>query len=205
LTVVGALHQYHTCLILITEGYGAPETYYLDRIWKCLDFVFDMPADLDERTKARMILTEVAQKTEAYANLRKIRTPKGFDGNLPQTGENQRSSSGSAQQSVSPETSPPALSNATPPIIQPELNNVLQPGSVEYRYISPSAADVYYATQQNITAHASPAYSSDTGSIGTGGGTMMKPDAGAGDLMLDVDWVNDFNAIWNIVVVDLLL
>lgn len=191
LTLSGALHQYHTTLLLLTEVYAAPERYYLDRIWKCLDFVFELPSDLDRRSKARTILTEVMHKSEIYHNLRRVRAPKALEDRMPSTRLTPTVSTSSPQhQSVSPDISPPPMTNVSPPPVQASLSNILPAGMPEFRNFNSSAADVFYATQQNMATQASPAQSSDTGSIVTGGENAMKFDAGSGDMMLDVDWVS---------------
>lgn len=188
LIIPGALHQYHTCLILLVEGYAAPEKYHLDRIWKCLDFVFELPPDLDRRSKARSILTEVAQKSEMYHNLRKVRAPKALTDRL------QASESELEKQAMTQDTSPPAVAPiATPAMVQVSLNNAMPGGMPEFRnYTSTTSSDVYYATQQKFaTQHVSPAHSSDTGSIVAGVDIGMRSDASSGDLMPDVDWVGE--------------
>lgn len=189
LTILGALHQYHTCLLLITEVYAAPERYYLDRIWKCLDFVFELPADMDRRSKARSILTEVAQKSEIYHNLRRVRAPKALENRMPE--KTTPTPSSARQHSGSPEVVPPPVSQISPPVVTASLSNILPPsGMPEFRNFHSTASDAFYATQQSITAQASPAQSSDTSSLMTGVENPMRFDAGSGDTMLDVDWVS---------------
>jgi hypothetical protein len=77
--VTGALHQYHTALILLSETYATDVRYNEDRVWKCLDFVFECPAHLARKEKARKILTEIVQKTEMYSSLRRIRAPADLE------------------------------------------------------------------------------------------------------------------------------
>jgi hypothetical protein len=60
----------------------------------------------------------------------------------------------------------------------------------EFRNFHTTASDAFYATQQNLSAQASPAQSSDTGSLMTGADNPMRFDAGSGDMMVDVDWVS---------------
>ena len=78
----GAIHQYHTTLLLLTELYAAPERYHQDRIWKCLDFVFELPDGIDRRQKSSLILTEVMKKSATYQQLRKVRAPKVLEERL---------------------------------------------------------------------------------------------------------------------------
>lgn len=182
----GALHQYHTCLLLLIEVYSTPERYYIDRIWKCLDHVFELPSDVDRRTKARSILTEVINKTELYHNLRRVRVPKSvLDNILPENSP----PSYTGQHSGSPDVSPPPVAKTSPPPITASLGSVLpSPRTPEYRKFPTVGTDAIYPTQQSVASSASP-QSSDTGSLL---GTIETPlifSGGSGDMMVDVDWV----------------
>ncbi|KAF2470413.1 uncharacterized protein BDR25DRAFT_262297 [Lindgomyces ingoldianus] len=73
---VGALHQYHTALLLLSELYAKPREPALEeRVWRCLDFAFDLPAGLCGADKSRMILEELAGRTQMYQSLRGVRAP----------------------------------------------------------------------------------------------------------------------------------
>jgi hypothetical protein len=49
-----------------------------DRIWRCLDFVFEPPPNLDREKKARLILTEIRDRLGVYRDARKLRAPTGM-------------------------------------------------------------------------------------------------------------------------------
>ena len=72
----GAIHQYHSSLILLSETYASNVRYHEDRVWKCLDFVFETNPSLPRKEKARLILTDIVQKTEVYGALRRVRAPQ---------------------------------------------------------------------------------------------------------------------------------
>lgn len=73
---VGALHQNHTALLLLNEIYATPPEPTLEaRVWRCLDYVFELAPGLPGRIKRRMLLEELITRTEAYAEMRKIRAP----------------------------------------------------------------------------------------------------------------------------------
>jgi hypothetical protein len=76
---LGAIHQYHSSLILLSEGYASDVRYLEDRAWKCLDFVFETNPQLPRKEKAKTILTDIVQKTEVYSQLRRIRAPQEFE------------------------------------------------------------------------------------------------------------------------------
>jgi hypothetical protein len=73
---VGALHQYHTALLLLNElhsGHNEPEVE--NRIWRCLNFAFDTPSDGSNMDNMRLVLEELVEKTSISANLKKLRVP----------------------------------------------------------------------------------------------------------------------------------
>lgn len=71
----GALHQYQTAFLLLAELYTYPDRREADRIWKVLDYVFEVPPELPRDGKARIILTEIRDKMNAYGTARKLKPP----------------------------------------------------------------------------------------------------------------------------------
>jgi hypothetical protein len=213
--VSGAFHQYHTSLLLLTELYAAPERYFQDRIWKCLDYVFELPDNLDRKQKARLILTEVMQKSAAYHSLRKVRAPKAVDerflsahqtsspppkeesispGISPHTTQpqgHQRQSSQQMQQPQQQQMNPPL-----PPNPHINLNNILSSTGVpEFRNFPPQISDAYYAPGNpgHATMNSTSPQSSDQGSYAApqdvgfrGSNSSNSPN----EMMLDIDWVS---------------
>jgi hypothetical protein len=80
--VLGALHQYHSAILLLSELYATPEHYFEDRIWDTLDYVFELPPDLTRREKATSVFQEIVQKSEYFHSLRRVRTPKKLEDEL---------------------------------------------------------------------------------------------------------------------------
>jgi hypothetical protein len=79
----GALHQFHASLLLLNEMYIADIDPALEqRIWTCLDYTFELPAGGSGVVKTRMILKDLIEKLDIYANLRRWRAPK----DMPQAG-----------------------------------------------------------------------------------------------------------------------
>lgn len=93
----GAYQQYHTALLLVLEIFKFPMRKEADRIWKCLDYVFEVPANLSRDQKARLILTELRDKMNVYRDIRKIRAPTGM---LERLGELQPRDPGSPHDPV---------------------------------------------------------------------------------------------------------
>lgn len=80
---VGALHQYHTALLLLNEMYAASCSPAMEqRAWRCLDFAFDLPPSTSPVEKTRAILEDLMNKTQVYASLKRWRAPK----DMPQAG-----------------------------------------------------------------------------------------------------------------------
>ena len=71
----GALQQYHTAFLLLAEVFTYPMRREADRIWTVLDYVFEVPSQLSRDQKARLILTEIRDRMDAYRNARKLRAP----------------------------------------------------------------------------------------------------------------------------------
>ena len=81
---VGAHQQYQYGLLLLLEIFAFPMRKEADRIWACLDYIFEVPSQLSREQKGRWILTEVRDKTRIYASARKVRAPTGLVDRLVQ-------------------------------------------------------------------------------------------------------------------------
>lgn len=71
----GAYQQYHTAFLLLIEIYLYPNRKEADRIWKCLDYIFETDKSLPREEKGRIILTQMKEKTGVYQEMRKMRAP----------------------------------------------------------------------------------------------------------------------------------
>jgi hypothetical protein len=71
---VGAYNQYHIAFLLVVDLSFYPTCRQADRIWPCLDYVFETDRSEPRLVKARKILEEAQQKTAKYQQIRKIRT-----------------------------------------------------------------------------------------------------------------------------------
>ncbi|KAJ4300789.1 hypothetical protein N0V90_002877 [Kalmusia sp. IMI 367209] len=87
---VGALHQYHSAMLLLSEMYVTRVDAALSaRIWRCLDYTFELPASLSENEKIRFLLSELVERTGSYASLRRVRAPS----DMPHVGPRPKTSS----------------------------------------------------------------------------------------------------------------
>ena len=57
------------------EIYAFPMRKEADRIWACLDYIYDVPRNLSREQKGRWIITQIRDKTGVYMNARKARAP----------------------------------------------------------------------------------------------------------------------------------
>ena len=71
----GALQQYHTAFLLLMEVYVYPLRKEADRIWHCLDYIFERDSREPRREKAKNILSELQRKTAVYQSMRGMRAP----------------------------------------------------------------------------------------------------------------------------------
>ena len=74
-------HQYHSAMMLLTEVYLYPMRKEAVRIWKCLDYVFEIPPHLPPKHKAELVLTALRDRMEVYHQLRKVRGSKQMENN----------------------------------------------------------------------------------------------------------------------------
>jgi hypothetical protein len=123
---VGALHQYHTALLLLNELYARHNEPEVEaRVWKCLDFAFGLPAGGSNMEKTRSILEDLVTKTEAYASMKRLRAPT----NMPHAGPRTHTPGFQARQQEERERSAslqscrsgsgaPGVETSTSPIVQ---------------------------------------------------------------------------------------
>lgn len=80
---VGALHQWHSALLILNEMYALPWTPALEqRAWRVLDFVFELGPGMTNTEKTRAVLEELMNKMQVYQSLKRWRAPK----DMPQAG-----------------------------------------------------------------------------------------------------------------------
>ncbi|KAI7139441.1 hypothetical protein KC317_g7521 [Hortaea werneckii] len=69
----GAFNQYHSALMLMVEVYAYPMRKDAAKIWKCLDYIFDIPPHLSPKQKAELVITDLRDRMEVYHQMRKLR------------------------------------------------------------------------------------------------------------------------------------
>ncbi|KAI0898216.1 hypothetical protein F4806DRAFT_350788 [Annulohypoxylon nitens] len=122
---LGAFFQYQVALLLATEVYFRPQSREADRIWTCLDYVFNMDRRLPPEAKAIQLLSEVQSKTAVYMRMRKMRGPTSLSRAAPV----QNALAGTAKP-----VPPVAIHNRQPPVgmdvpkVEPGYTPPLPPG-----------------------------------------------------------------------------
>ncbi|KAK2821782.1 hypothetical protein FQN49_007681, partial [Arthroderma sp. PD_2] len=87
----GAVTQYQIAFLILMEVWAYPMRKEADRIWRCLDYVFETPSTpappegagknarhqviMQRDDKARLILEQLRDRMEAYREMRKLRVP----------------------------------------------------------------------------------------------------------------------------------
>lgn len=160
----GAHQQYHYGLLLLLEIFAFPMRKEADRIWTCLDYIFEVPPHLSRDQKGRWILTEIRDKTATYQSARKLRAPTGLVDRLGQ------------QPSLKSETSPdPRLS-----VGKKQHSNPSTVGSSQGRV----AGDPLFSQKVNVNevqGNNEPRYLSEN--------IPLPTPTVSDDRMVDIDWV----------------
>lgn len=177
----GAWQQYHVAFLLLLEVYTNPQRKEVDRIWPCLDYVFETQASEPRQVKGRKILSELQQKTAAYQSMRGMRAPITMQKHLV------KRPSGRSESQAS--TSSDAVSNSH-----------AGTGEVSAVGKAPIQQGIVYAGVSNgeslwaLTDQQSPEASSESGSAGHR--SSVGPSVGsADDLMAEIDW-DAFDALF---------
>jgi hypothetical protein len=182
----GAYQQYHAAFLLLMETYIYPNLKEADRIWACLDWIFECDPRDDRALKARKVLSELQQKTAVYQSMRGMRAPivmeKALGQRPPRVADNQEKKQDKpislGYTARSPEVSERSASLDVPSVGKAPLQDMVFAGV--------SNGESLWA----MPTHRSPEASSDSNSV-SGTGQQRAPAMGAGDsLMADIDWVS---------------
>ncbi|KAH7328412.1 hypothetical protein B0I35DRAFT_17558 [Stachybotrys elegans] len=113
----GAYQQFQLSLILVHEIYRGDPTPRADRVWPCLDYVFDKDGSLPSAEKRQEILRELSYKASVYQHIRRPRaSPQAppaasLKSRQPQPGSDMSSSFKARGLSISELTHPSSLSS----------------------------------------------------------------------------------------------
>ncbi|KAL3418979.1 fungal specific transcription factor domain-containing protein [Phlyctema vagabunda] len=167
----GAWQQYHVAFLLLMEVYTHQQCKEADRIWPCLDYIFEVDSSEPRAVKARRVLSELQWKTSVYQSMRGMRAPLTMQEHLEK-----KTSIPSERASFSPEADS----------ISPMMPQKSSIGKVPLQ-------DVVFAGVSNgeslwaLPTQQSPEDSSEHGSSGKQ--PSIVPLDEVDGVMADVDWV----------------
>ncbi|KFY39558.1 hypothetical protein V494_03919 [Pseudogymnoascus sp. VKM F-4513 (FW-928)] len=69
----GAFNQHHAAFLLLWDSHFSSHDENLDRIWRCMDYVFETDPSKSREEKALKVLGELQEKTLVYQQFRKMR------------------------------------------------------------------------------------------------------------------------------------
>ncbi|CZR50594.1 probable binuclear zinc cluster transcription factor that regulates the ratio between aurofusarin and rubrofusarin biosynthesis [Phialocephala subalpina] len=218
----GAYQQYHTAFLLLMEVYVYPQRKEADRIWACLDYIFETNSPEPRRLKGKKILSELQQKTAIYQSMRGMRAPTVMEKHVGQreprvVDSTSKPNTGDTNvvgglHYINPKREEPSTSGPSSPS-GPVYNSASNLQGVPGPNIGRMPlADMQFAGVSNgeslwaLPSSQSPEASSDTISI-VGQAPMAAPPAGSGgppgppgnsgmdDPMADIDW-DAFDALF---------
>jgi hypothetical protein len=82
----GAFNQYHSALLLMVEVYAYPMRKDAPRIWKCLDYIFDIPPHLSPKQKAELVITDLRDRMEIFHQMRRVRATTQMEARVSSLG-----------------------------------------------------------------------------------------------------------------------
>ncbi|RDW85024.1 hypothetical protein BP6252_02614 [Coleophoma cylindrospora] len=170
----GAWQQYHVAFLLLLEVYAHPHCQEVNRIWPCLDYVFETQASEPRQIKGRKIISELKRKTTVYQSMRGMRAPIAMQKHL---GE-QPARKSESQTSTSPE-----------PVSNPYVGTS-EKSAVGKAPIQPGVVFAGVSNGESLWAlpdQESPEASSESGS-GSQRPSLAPSAAGTDDLMAEIDW-----------------
>lgn len=213
----GAHQQYHIGFLLLLEIFAFPMRKEADRIWACLDYIFEVPPQLSRENKGRWIITQVRDKTAIYQGARKTRAPTGLTDQLrarqpspqDQKPQQQQSSRVSHEkiQPVDPRSSPadqngvqqqqqrPQVIPSTHEFSRQEVPATV--GEAAYGHIQPNKLNLGQPPPVvGYPAHGNFGSKAPGGYFPPESVPNVPPMQPAGEkLMLDIDWVSSFSRL----------
>lgn len=81
---VGAYTQYHAALLLLVDTHLRGSNVEADRVWSCLDYIFQTNTTRSRQERGDSIMDELRAKTRLYAERRKMRAPPSMQKHVGQ-------------------------------------------------------------------------------------------------------------------------
>ena len=83
----GAIQQYHTALLLMLEIFAFPYRKEADRIWACLDYIFEIPQSMTREQKGRWVMTQVRDRVAFLMANKRVKVPQAMMDKMGGTGQ----------------------------------------------------------------------------------------------------------------------
>ena len=109
----GALQQHHYALLMLMDIFAHPDQKEAHRIWRCLDYVFEVPSDIPFDQKGRWVVTQVRDKMEQFVKARKLCCPQSMNQIMPSPNGRRSSRNSSTGSTVPGTTTFSPVSNAS--------------------------------------------------------------------------------------------
>jgi hypothetical protein len=187
----GALQQYHSAFLLLVEVFIYPNIKEADRIWACLDYIYECDPHEHRAIKARTVLSELQRKTAVYQSMRGMRAPVVMEkhiGRSPSRISDQAKGQGQNTRSFkydSPSLELPQMPLEAVPREAPTIGKVpLQ----DKAFAGVSNSDSLWVMQNQQSREAS---NDSNGVVGQGNPPVAATgtDASFNELIADIDWV----------------
>ena len=199
----GAFNQYHSALLLMVEVYAYPMRKDAAKIWKCLDYIFDIPPHLSPKQKAELVITDLRDRMEIFHQMRRVRTTTQMEARVHSMGSassmRERQPGTAALQTTAEQQKQQQKQQQMPlPLQQNQIPLVDSFGQMRQQsmFTAPAAPPLVpqaqFPSQYVQQPDASPQSDSRNNSV-TGGQQSSGSGSGAAGpdvLMDDIDWVS---------------
>lgn len=189
----GALQQYQSAFLLIMEIYVKPTRSEADRIWRCLDFVFECSPSEPRTHKARRLLSELQRKTAIYQTMRGVRAPKHMDQHSTDTTLYFSNVSYHFPNCPDPVENkmPRSTQNTTlPPLVSPMMGQLPVIPGADVIFGGVSNGESLWALPNTQSPESNPGANTQQGKP-----LPMGDGLGQDDMMTDIDW-DAFDALF---------
>ncbi|KAM0715865.1 hypothetical protein Q7P37_008379 [Cladosporium fusiforme] len=193
----GAFNQYHSALLLMVEVYAYPMRKDAAKIWKCLDYIFDIPPHLSPKQKAELVITDLRDRMEIFHQMRRVRATTQMEARVHSMGS--ASSMRERGVDVSPGALPPGqasldqqqqqlLPQHQVPLVD-SFGQMNQQSMLTAPTAPPLVPQAQFPPQYAQQADALTPSDSRSGSVGSGQPPASLGVGAGGDILMDdIDW-----------------
>lgn len=188
----GAFNQYHSALLLMVEVYAYPMRKDAAKIWKCLDYIFDIPPHLSPKQKAELVITDLRDRMEIFHQMRRVRSTTQMEARVSSMG----TASSMREKGVdlsSHQYSPESRARQIEVPLVDSYGQMNQQSILTAPTAPPLVPQAHFQPPSAYQTDASTTSDSRQNSV-TGGRSFANPGTGAaagGDILMDdIDWVS---------------